>query len=104
MRRLWDLALVGLAEPARPILFAVGSLAVMPKPADGGSQPDLLSVVAFGSASVYAIGSDRRIRFFDGTAWQPAFTATCPLFDITGKSPDDLWVVGAGSYALNWYE
>ena len=38
---------------------------------------------------------------WDGTAW---FTATRALFDITGKSPDDLWVVGAGGYVLHWYE
>lgn len=66
--------------------------------------PNMLTgVVAFGRSQVFVTG-DRSVWRFDGTGWLKL--ADDPqgdsLWDVTGSSPDQVWVVGDRGSAFRW--
>jgi len=73
-------------------------------PHSGPGAGDLLSVVAFGTSSVYVTTSGGRVFRYDGTTWSalPGLNTGTALWDIAGTSPGDLWVVGDNGKLLHW--
>ena len=68
---------------------------------DGGT---LRSVRAFGRARIYTVAEEGRVQRWNGQKWEVLVDLGpgAPLYDITGTSEEDLWVVGANGLVLHW--
>ena len=76
----------------------------------GPDAGDIVSLVAFGSTSVYALtfstgGTDSsRVFRYDGSGWTQVGATFSParLRDLAASGPDDLWVVGRDGVVAHW--
>jgi hypothetical protein len=94
------------------LAFAVGegSLVLLwdgktwaPFPSPSGNE-DLLSVLSFGRQAIYVTTRSGKVLRYRNNGWSamPGVPASKPLYDIAGKSPVDLWVVGEQGKRLHW--
>jgi hypothetical protein len=106
---------VWVAAPDR--IYAVGnggtflrfngtSWTVGPSP---GAGVNMNQVLAFGTSDVYVASADKTVRRFsaDGGTWTTLTTIAGggqSANDITGASPDDLWVPAQSQVVLHWHE
>ena len=91
--------------------FAVGGHGLAAELRDGGwtrlpglDGATLRSVRAFRAGRVYTVEAEGRVRRWDGQRWSVLLDlgAKSPLYDITGTSEEDLWVVGSNGLVAHW--
>jgi hypothetical protein len=80
---------------------------------DGPDGGDIVSLVAFGSSSLYAVSfsagatassDSSRVYRYDGSGWTQLGATFSPgkLRDLAATRPDDLWVVGRDGVVAHW--
>lgn len=102
----------GVWVVSRRLAFAVGDAGSVlvwdgktwtPFPSPGSNE-DLLSVVSFGRQAIYVTTRSGKVLRYRDNAWKPMddVPPAKALYDIAGKSPVDLWVVGEQGKRLHW--
>jgi hypothetical protein len=64
--------------------------------------PGVTSMWGASTNSVWAIGADGAIWFYDGTTFSHVLDAPAPLHAVSGRDANDVWAVGDLGTVSHW--
>ena len=70
---------------------------------DAGVRANLLAIWGASESAIFAVGTEGRVIFFDGTRWQRQATpVNVDLTAVWGVSPTDVWAVGLAGVVIHF--
>jgi hypothetical protein len=83
--------------------WRVADVGAAPQASDGGAVANLFGVWGDTPQSVFAVGSEGKVLFFDGKTWTSQATPTVnDLTAVWGTSAKDVWAVGFSGTVIHF--